>query len=436
MNLNNSIHYGYQLANYAMEPIRWFVWGALRVFAAPSHETVATRTESIFTDALPFVHPQGNIAEFRDRISAVDFSLNNPLCESENQETILRVVLAVAIIAIPTAGTSIFYVPLITPFIQYAFVAGILGQVLHASLACLSDRTFTIIEPENASEQIANCASIASWNIGLVSAFAPLNVGTWESIVSFHWIKLLLNKLGISSTASRIENQADVIRNLGADIICFEEFFDPLQARALHEQVADIYPYARLDIGAHVWKGPSGLGVFSKIPLQNFEVHDFQTPASGFDLGTNKKFGTFDVTIQGKRTKIYTSHLNCGDNPDARHSQLQQITAHMNSELEQATEQCILLGDLNFDRTFPDAADTRFFHENFIDFLRPEEQIPYTCSNVLKYMHSISSEPEVESIDYIALYRNQDPIHARNPRITSSPQAFRVSDHLPISVDF
>lgn len=86
-------------------------------------------------------------------------------------------------------GTGICSFAYLTRGIQVTFNCGILGQFFHSGLTSFSNKNFTAIQPQNASKEIAQCRSIATYNIGLVSIFAPLNVGTWESIVSFHWIK-------------------------------------------------------------------------------------------------------------------------------------------------------------------------------------------------------------------------------------------------------
>lgn len=432
---NLAVHYGYQVANYAMEPIRLYVWGTLRAFAAPSFDTVTQKTQDVFSQAFGPENHTGNLEGFKNVITQADFTVSSPYFDTKIQETAFRMLLGAAVIATPVMGTGIVGLPLAIRVIQAAFSCGFLGQILHTSLAYLSEKDYTVIQPENASKQIATCKSIASWNIGLVSVFAPLNVGTWESVVSFHWAKNALRKLGIDMGSSRIEQQAEVIRQLNADIIIFQEFFDPLQAKALHELVADTYRYACLDIAPHAWKGPSGLGVFSKIPLHNLQVHDFKTEPQGLDKGTNKKFVTFDVQMRGKKIRIYAAHLNCGNNPEARRSQLDEIKLHMDSSLAEGdVEDCMILGDLNFDRATPDAVDTKYFNDHFVDSISPDRQPIYTCSNVLKFKHSGSSEIDFESIDYIA--SRKGILKARDAGGILNSDTLNVSDHVPVCAEF
>lgn len=412
---NQTTHYSYLIANLAIEPIRLYVWGVLRAFVAPSFDALSQKTQNVFTEAVS----TGNHEALKGKISQEDFFSSSPYFKTKSNEIAFRFLLGTAILVTPLVGIGAVYLPYITRSIQAAFTCGILGQGLHSALTYFSKREFTVIQPENISEMVATCTSIASWNIGLVSVFAPLNVGTWESIVTIHFAKQ------ISKQASRIDRQAKVIRNLGSDIVCFQEFFDPLQAKALYNQVRDLYPHAYLDIGAHIWKGPSGLGVFSKIPLQNFHVHNFKTEPQGLDKGTNKKFATFDVLIQGKTTRIYATHLNCGNNPVTRKAQLEEIKAHMDGP----KDLCLILGDLNIDKNASDAVDTAYFNKHFIDLLPPS----YTCSDVLKFKHSRCSAIGFECIDYIA---STSPLETKNPKIQIDSETLNLSDHFPISVEF
>ncbi len=422
---NQARHYGYQVANYAMEPIRLYVWGILRAFVAPSFDTTSQKTQDVFCEAFRSSSQTGNLQEFKEKISQANFSSSSPYFKTKTQEIAFRVLLGAAVLAVPIIGTGALAIPVITRTIQLAFGCGVLGQILHAGIASFSKRTYTVIGEENISKEITTCTSIASWNIGLVSVFAPLNVGTWESVVSCHLVKTLLKNFGIDVAPSRIERQAEVIRKLNSDIICFQEFFDPLQAKALYNQVSDQYPHAYLDIGAHVWKGPSGLGVFSKAPLQNFQVYDFKTESQGINRCGNKKFVSFDVQIQGKKTRVYTAHLDYNQ-PETRKDQLKEIKSHMDLS---GVEQCMILGDLNFDRMAPNAVDTAYFNENFIDHLPPN----YTCSDILKFKHSGISEIELESIDYIA---SDKPLETKNPRVQIDLETLNLSDHLIVSVEF
>ena len=415
-------HFGYQGANYGMEPIRQYVWCLLRAFATPSFEKISEKTENIFQKNLQ----GGNTQEFKEIISSQDFSLSNPYCSTKTSELAIRILLGAAVISIPIIGTGAIYLPFITEGIQDAFCLGILGQALHAGISLISPKNVTVIKPENSSPEVANCQSIASWNIGLVSVFAPLNVGTWESIISSHLVKTLFQDIGLSTSPSRLQIQAEVIKNLNKDVICFQEFFDPLQAKTLYNQVWEQYPYAYIDIAPHFWKGPSGLGVFSKIPLQNFQVNDFIVKGKGFDKGTNKKFVSFDVLIQGSLTRVYTAHLNCGDHPETRLAQLKEIKAHMEAS---KSKNCLILGDLNFDRNNPQAVDTAFYNTHFVDHLPPN----ITCSDTLKFKNSLAKIIELESIDYIGSLRL---IETKNPTIHMNTEAFNVSDHLPVTTDF
>lgn len=416
-------HYGYQVANYAMEPIRLYVWSVLRAFVAPTFDSLSQK------NSLRFKGQESKAQEFAKKLSLVDFEKSSPYFKTKTSEVAFRVLLGAGIIAIPLIGTSVLYLPYVTRIVQIAFACGVFGQTAHSLIGAFSTKNFTAIQDER-SKGSQTCSSITSWNVGLVSVFAPLNVGTWESVVSLQWGKVALRTLGFDIPPTRLEKQAEVLRTINSDIVCFQEFFDPLQAKVLHQLVKDDYPNAYLDIAPHIVKGSSGIGVFSKVPIANFQVHDFQVKSKGFDRGTNKKFITFDVIIGNKPTCVYVTHLNCGDYPEIRYAQLQEIVEHMQSNDEEA-KPYLLLGDLNFDRTNQDAIDTKYFHEHFSDYFAEDQ--PITCSDTLKYKYSMSNSIGIESIDYIASKGKLEPTEAR---VVENNNCFNTSDHLPITVHF
>jgi endonuclease/exonuclease/phosphatase family metal-dependent hydrolase len=136
-----------------------------------------------------------------------------------------------------------------------------------------------------------NALRILTWNVRRWDEFISKKPGA-----SGHRIKML-----------------DFVQEHDADILCFQEFFEPHNAKGFNENIAYIqqslhYPYYFF---SHDYKGANGMYetgviIFSRYPI----VHSDQIKYDSKDsLRASESLILVDLNVNGKTIRVFTTHL-------------------------------------------------------------------------------------------------------------------------------
>jgi endonuclease/exonuclease/phosphatase family metal-dependent hydrolase len=111
----------------------------------------------------------------------------------------------------------------------------------------------------------------------------------------------------VSSSGHRLP-MLDLVRKQGADILCFQEFYEPTDStksniRYIRNQLH--YPYFIFSRDYHGNKCQNGAIIFSKYPFISTNLSHF-----GADTSTKtESLIAADVSVKGRTIRIYTTHL-------------------------------------------------------------------------------------------------------------------------------
>lgn len=104
----------------------------------------------------------------------------------------------------------------------------------------------------------------------------------------------------------------EFIRELDADVLCFQEYVEPNTPRKPYNNKRDItnlgYPYSYIVADYIGWKGSfqTGVAIFSRYPITD-TVHLHYPGPKNFRAGESL-IGT-DIDFKGKKIRVYTTHL-------------------------------------------------------------------------------------------------------------------------------
>jgi endonuclease/exonuclease/phosphatase family metal-dependent hydrolase len=184
-------------------------------------------------------------------------------------------------------------------------------------------------------------ATILTWNIyGLPNELVALE--PWED---------------------RIDRIASTILQANADVVLLQECFMPALSLGLQDRLQKEYGTIHLDLGQKNGLRPSGLALFSKIPIRNFR---FISHNDLLDLSRSSDMGSIDFTLVDTDltplAHIVASHFLGSSNYEWRTGKIddgrvlsyaeirqEEALAALRYELDEPIPQ-YLCGDLNVDR--------------------------------------------------------------------------------------
>ena len=141
------------------------------------------------------------------------------------------------------------------------------------------------------------------------SARSPhtLRVMTWNVR---RWDEFITRKAGASGHRVRM---LDFVRQQNADVLCFQEFFEPHNAKGFTENI----PYIQQQLGypyyffSHDYRGNGGMYetgviIFSRYPIVNTLQIKYGSPDS---IKASESLILADLDINGKKIRVFTTHL-------------------------------------------------------------------------------------------------------------------------------
>ncbi|HXH18663.1 MAG TPA: sphingomyelin phosphodiesterase, partial [Chitinophagales bacterium] len=139
-----------------------------------------------------------------------------------------------------------------------------------------------------------------------------------------------------------------------ADIIVFQEAFDPRARRILKRGLKEKYPYIAgpANSGAFRLKTNSGIWMLSKIPLKELGTIDFKDCESEYCLA-RKGALLAEAEWQGVKFQILGTHLEAGGPDSIKRNQYREIRGLIDEHQKPNVPQ-FLCGDFNTDKTDAD----------------------------------------------------------------------------------
>jgi endonuclease/exonuclease/phosphatase family metal-dependent hydrolase len=158
-----------------------------------------------------------------------------------------------------------------------------------------------------------------------------LRVMTWN--VSWFDEQLKADKSRVSYRSEML----DFIREQQPDVLCFQEYFEPHSKRYPYNNRADIarlgYPYSVVAFDYTGWKSAwhTGIAIFSKYPIADTIHIRYPGP---LDLRAAESLIGADIEVNGKKVRIFTTHLQSVLFKDNDYRNIEIIKSASDSMLE------------------------------------------------------------------------------------------------------
>jgi endonuclease/exonuclease/phosphatase family metal-dependent hydrolase len=167
----------------------------------------------------------------------------------------------------------------------------------------------------------------AFWGLHYFSSFQPEKKE--NSIRILHWNVEWFNestKLEKGKENYR-EKMLEFIKEQNADIMCFQEFFEPGKGTWPYSNVKDVirlnypYLYRAVDYGVRGGRFEAGPAIFSRYPIVDTMRIRYPGPE---DLRAAESLIAADVQVGDRRIRVYTTHLQSVlfRGPDYRHLEI------------------------------------------------------------------------------------------------------------------
>lgn len=205
---------------------------------------------------------------------------------------------------------------------------------------------------------------------GAPASAAPTSSAQPLSVLTSNVMMLppIAGNYGNATRAAMLAN-ADYVK--GFDVAVFQETFDNGPSETLRTGLVDQYPHQTPVLGRSTsgWDDTEGsysalspedggVSVLSKWPIER-QVQHVYARGCGADWFSNKGFVYASLKVRGERVHVIGTHLQaddslCSDAPAVRRSQLGEILAFLDRLQAPKSEQVVIAGDLNIDRTSPE----------------------------------------------------------------------------------
>lgn len=210
---------------------------------------------------------------------------------------------------------------------------------------------------------------------------------------------------GISHWKNRLGKLANLSKETGAQILCFQEVWDPNAMIALAEHLKDQYPFQVFDPGnqfatlnAEEIGWCSGLFIASKIPFDAVEFTPFsQTELARGGAKRGALLTTF--TIKGQKISCLNTHMQHGYDAAAGLIRKEQILA-CHQLLQEAIEEAkdiswgFLAGDTNINAFTPEFKESGIQNLFSIPYLKDQTEITTTNSTATNYFLNLFLAPK------------------------------------------
>lgn len=288
--------------------------------------------------------------------------------------------------------------------------------------------------------------SLPLWAEPQYFSSAVLQDDPLEQIKLMTWNILGLpnDQVATRSWQARLPGIVASIVDANPDLVVLQEVFEPQLSESLFAALQDLYPYAYLDLSSSFTLYPSGLAIFSKLPLSaaEFSPHpDLLDGEQQFHMGI-LRFGLLDA--QGKTLAVIaTSHFQGSSRCQWRLGLTKQ-GQHLNyAEVRQQEAAAILhniptdvpyyiAGDLNVDRRSLEYATSLLnpvYNPQVQDALAPSQIVRATSTTYFKHLKGLAIlYPDLTQTKLIELAQVLKNLAAEEllPRFSQAPWTNRL----------
>lgn len=250
----------------------------------------------------------------------------------------------------------------------------------------------------------------------------------------------------------RIDGMVDLIRSENPDLLLLQESFEKGLSEALFERLKDIYPHAYLHLKADSYKMPSGLALFSKLPIADF--HFTPHPNLLDDQKLYLEMGTCDFVLLNQEGKpaahIAASHFLGPSRCEWRKGLTDQGEKLSYEDVRQGQAESALnlfapvgiprylCGDLNIERNSAEFITSLLNPEvnsSINDGLTKEQRVQPTNTSYFQHLKNLGAQfPELsgqEILDLMKVYKELSLEHLL-PLLKKDPWNKPLSEFDPL----
>lgn len=212
------------------------------------------------------------------------------------------------------------------------------GAALRGIACHLEKEPFIYYRGKLSDQALKEDFSLLSWNICCVGGGYSISDG---GVMPWHF---------------RIDKIITEILKENPDVLALYEVMDTAAGFYLHERLQEQYAHFYFNIGPRAIGPSSGMFVASKAEIKNPEFTPFpKEMLVGRTKMSEKGVFSFDIQIEGKKIKVYATHLQHSEQPQyptpeeikARKAEMELII----KQVDQNSGNVIVTGDLNLDHT-------------------------------------------------------------------------------------
>lgn len=267
-----------------------------------------------------------------------------------------------------------------------------------------------------------DCMQVAENELTVLS----VNVGIFPETIVKLYPERIKGKKGniIADEEERAKALAKALADFEGDpdVILLQEIWSVKARDVLIRELTGIYPYYAHPEEVRMSMMQSGLVIFSKYELSDFQFHVFAAGFGGDKMAGKGILGAW-LTKDGRKVALFTTHLQAGGkrDPSVKPAQLDECNTFIRAFTENDMDAIIILtGDFNTHSTDPEAYNTIFEHLNGAMDTYADDCSKITGSTRKK-------EQPLKRIDYMLVF---DDVKAKS--IIVDPAGDRVTDHLAV----
>ena len=266
------------------------------------------------------------------------------------------------------------------------------------------------------------------------TAASSLMHGQEASIKVLSWNVFLRPSIMNDGQMDRVYEIGEYLKNSDADVLVLQEVFHRRARRALKKSLKSSYPY-QTKKGPVTWLGiPSGVVLFSKIPIVKEKIISFS-----FSKGSDRlaKKGAILVTFEtsGQKINILGTHLQAGSESSRKRIRATQINEIIKAvDVIDTNSVLIFAGDFNIKNTSNMFGKLTKKLKLNRPILHQKSKRLATSNFSNNGLYPTTGEPSW--IDYILIRRasrvKQKALWIEEPRGKNKRKNKRLSDHNPV----